>query len=218
MEADEKQLRLILISPEKDFPEEQGLVMEMFRMGLTQYHVRKPKYSTEKLRRYLSKFDVRYHNRIIIHTHHELAASFQLKGIHLTERHRKKHKFFNWFMLKYLKYKRPDLQISTSFHVVNSLRHYNPLYRYVFLNPIFESISKLGHKSSFNESILRESIAKSKYKVIALGGITADKLEEVVNFGFYGFGLLGIVWQGNDPIAEYKKVLDKCKELNITVC
>lgn len=121
-------------------------------------------------------------------------------------------------MLKYLKYKRPDLQISTSFHVVNSLRHYNPLYRYVFLNPIFESISKLGHKSSFNESTLRESIAKSKYKVIALGGITADKLEEVVNFGFYGFGLLGIVWQGNDPIAEYKKVLDKCKELNITVC
>lgn len=214
----DKPLRLILVSPEKDYPEEQGLVMEMFRMGLGQYHVRKPKYSTEKLKRYLSKFDPRYLDRIVIHTHHELAAEFKIKGIHLTEKHRKNSKLLTWFMMKYLKYRRPDLQVSTSFHVIQSLKSYNPQYRYVFLNPIFESISKLGHKSTFNENSLRAALQKTKYKVIALGGVTAEKLEEVRDYGFAGFGLLGVVWQSNDPIQEFKKVLDRCKELNITIC
>jgi thiamine-phosphate pyrophosphorylase len=218
MQSEEKPLKVILVSPEKDYPEEHGLVMEMFRLGLSQYHVRKPKYSTEKLKSYLSKFDPKYIDRIVIHTHHELAAQFKIRGIHLTERHRKNNKLFNWFMLKYLKYRRPDLQISTSFHVIHSLKYYHPRYRYVFLNPIFESISKLGHKSTFNENSLRAALQKTKYKVIALGGVTADRISEVKDYGFAGFGLLGIIWQGDDPIAEYKKVIDKCKELNLPVC
>ncbi len=215
---DDKPLRLILISPEKDYPEEQGITMELFRLGLSQYHVRKPKYSTEKLKSYLSKFDVKYHDRIVIHTHHELATSFKLKGIHLTERHRKDNKLYMWFMLKYLHYRRPDLQISTSFHVITSLKNYHPKYRYVFLNPIFESISKLGHKSTFNETSLRAALQKTKYKVIALGGVTADKIKDVQDYGFSGFGLLGIIWQSPDPIQEFKNIIERCKELNIAVC
>ena len=86
----------------------------------------------------------------------------------------------------------------------------------MFLNPIFESISKIGYKSTFNEHSLREGLKKTKYKVIALGGVTYDKIDDVVNFGFHGFGLSGTLWLNDNPVKEFQRITEKCKELDIT--
>jgi len=210
-------MKVVVVSPEKELAEEQGMVQEMFRLGLRNYHVRKPKYSTDKLRSYLSKFDERYLDRIVIHTHHELATQFKVKGIHLTERHRKKKAFRTWLTMKWVKFRRPDIQVTTSFHVIQSItRNHNPEYRYVFLNPIFESISKIGYKSTFNDDSLREALKKTKYKVLAMGGVTFDNIDRVIDFGFHGFGLVGTLWQNENPVKEFQRITEKCKELDIT--
>jgi len=208
-------MRMVVVSPEKDYPEEHGLVQEMFRQGLRTYHVRKPKYTTERLKSYLSKFDPKYLDRLVIHTHHELATQFKIKGIHLTERHRKKNKFRSWIIMKYIKYRRPEIQITTAFHVIHSITRMTARYNYVFLNPIFESISKVGYKSTFNDDSLIRGLTKTKYNVLAMGGVTHDNIEKVKEFGFKGFGLLGTLWQSADPVKEFLKVIDKCKELEI---
>ncbi|HZG00353.1 MAG TPA: thiamine phosphate synthase [Chitinophagales bacterium] len=210
-------MKIIVVSPEKELLEEHGLVQEMFRLGLQVYHVRKPKYSTEKLRSYLEKFDKRFRDRLVIHTHHELAIPYKVKGVHLTERHRKKLKFKSWITMQWVRYRRPDIQVSTSFHVIQSiLKNYNPKYRYVFLNPIFDSISKIGYKSTFNEHSLRDALQKTKYKVIAMGGVTHDNIDKVADMGFAGFSLAGTLWLHDNPVGEFKRITEKCKELDIT--
>ena len=82
---------IIVMSDTKDIDNEQKMINEMFESGLEILHIRKPKYSTQELRTYIEKINKKFHNRIVIHSHHELCISLKLRGIHLTERHRKKN-------------------------------------------------------------------------------------------------------------------------------
>src|SRR5262249_27530774 len=107
-------MKIVVISNTTDMDGEHEMVHQMFEAGLEYFHIRKPKYSTEDLRKYLDKIDKKYRDRIIIHTHHELCIPYKLKGIHLTNRHKKKRFLQTWLMMKYIKFKRPDIQVTTS--------------------------------------------------------------------------------------------------------
>lgn len=206
-------MKIILISNTSDIDNEHLILQQLFEAGLEHFHIRKPKYSTARLKKYLDKIDRKYRNRVVIHTHHELAVPYNLKGIHLTNRHRKSRFLQTWFMLKYIKFRKPDIQITTSFHVISSLLRYNPEYAYIFLSPIFDSISKVGYKNTFSEATLKEGLAKTKFQVIAMGGVKYEVMEKVKEFGFHGFALLGGIWNNPDPVAEFKRIVDKCKLL-----
>ena len=208
-------MRLILISDSKEFDEELDILHELFEAGLENFHIRKPKMSTRSLRKYISSIDKKFHKHIVIHSHHELAAEFHIKGIHLTESHKSKNFLSTWLKLKYIAYKRGDIQVSTSFHALHSLRNYKSEYSYVFLSPIFDSISKVGYRNRFNEDTLEKAIKASQYKVIAMGGIDETKIEKIHEYGFDGFALLGGIWQSNNPVEEFKKILSKCRTLNL---
>src|SRR4051812_23918133 len=80
-------MKLFLITPSTDVPDEQGLVTKMFESGLTTLHLRKPKHSTHQLTEYIKEIPSHFHNRIVIHSHHKLALKFHLKGIHLSSTH-----------------------------------------------------------------------------------------------------------------------------------
>lgn len=66
---------------------------------------------------------------------------------------------------------------------------------YVFLSPVFDSISKPGYPSAFAPEYLKENLQKRRVPVIALGGITAEKVAECRKMGFRGVALLGHVWE-----------------------
>lgn len=66
---------------------------------------------------------------------------------------------------------------------------------YVFLSPVFDSISKPGYPSAFTPEYLKENLQKRRIPVIALGGITAEKVAECRKMGFRGVALLGHVWE-----------------------
>lgn len=206
-------MKVVVISDTSELEGEHEMLHQMFEEGLEFFHLRKPKYSTPKLRSYLEKINPQYRNRVVIHTHHELALPFHLKGIHLTDRHRKKKFLQTWFMLKYLRYKRPDIEVSTSLHLINSIMRYNPEFDYVFLSPIFDSISKVGYKNTFSEATLRDALKKTKYEVVAMGGVNYDVLEKVKDYGFKGFALLGSIWTNPDPVGEFKRVMEKCRQM-----
>jgi thiamine-phosphate pyrophosphorylase len=85
---------------------------------------------------------------------------------------------------------------------------------YVFLGPIFRSISKQGYspKISLNEifslfsSGRLNSLAKIP-KVYALGGIRKKKMLRLSEVGFSGVALLGSVWGSRDPLKSIKDFL-----------
>ena len=82
---------------------------------------------------------------------------------------------------------------------------------YVFLSPVFDSISKTGYAAAFPDGAeLSDRLICSRYPVYALGGVTRERLEEVHALGFAGAALLGAVWEAADPVAEFQAASRAC--------
>lgn len=80
---------------------------------------------------------------------------------------------------------------------------------------MFDSISKAGYKSAaFDPAAVRAAAASpGAPELIALGGITADNLEEAARMGFGGAAVLGGVWGAGDPVAACERLLRACEAL-----
>ena len=68
-------------------------------------------------------------------------------------------------------------------------------YDYVFLSPIFDSISKVGYNSAFTEDMLRDASVKGiiDEKVVALGGVTFEKISYLKELNFGGAAMMGVL-------------------------
>lgn len=117
-----------------------GILLNMFEQGLETYHVRKKTFSTRQLKNSLDEIPVKYHNRIVIHSHHELALQYNLRGIYISRSH-KKRKIRLWLMEKWLKFRRSGLTISTTIRNLEDIIDVLPRYNYIFLSPVFDSLS-----------------------------------------------------------------------------
>ena len=88
--------------------------------------------------------------------------------------------------------------ISRSCHSLEEIIEYKPVCDYVFLSPIFQSISKEGYGSGFSLDGLRNAKGIIDDKVIALGGICSQTITKLRDIPFGGVAVLGALW-GNDP-------------------
>jgi thiamine-phosphate pyrophosphorylase len=159
---------------------------------------------------YLSRIPEEFHNRIVIHSHPKLALKFNLKGIHLTSKIRKS-KFKFWYVKRFVVAKKKQLTVSTSLHHLTHLDSYDPLFNYVFLSPIFDSISKKDYQSGFNEFTLKKGLERTKYSVYALGGVELANIQKVKEYGFAGVALVGSIWTAADPVQAFKEIKEKCR-------
>lgn len=146
-------------------------------------HLRKPSASAEEYARLLQSVPQRFLNRVCLCDHFELADQFEVGGVHLGGR-----------QPSYSGGRR--LRVSKSCHGFSELEHIRD-YAYVFLSPIFNSISKVGYNAAFSQD---ELVAASRShlineKVVALGGINAETLPLLSDLGFGGVAVLGIVWK-----------------------
>lgn len=113
-------------------------------------------------------------------------------------------------MTRYLKMRRPGFAITTGYHTISSLKSNDYLFEYVFLSPVFDSISKIGYRSTFNEDSLKQAVHASACKVIALGGIDEGKIEKAAQLGFDGVALLGAIWSAADPVDKFQVIQKLC--------
>jgi len=204
--------KLIVISSTDGFEHEIAHVQRMFEEGLELFHLRKPKFSTKKMRSYLEKIGSDYHSRIVIHSHHELCASFQLHGIHFTKKHLQRNFAARWLKTKYLKLVRKEITLSVGLHTISDLKTKNNKYDYVFLSPIFKSISKVGYSGTFNEDSLSQALKKTSYTVFAMGGVDEDKIERAMELGFSGAAVLGSIWKSKEPVEKFIQLQTRCRQ------
>ncbi len=199
-------MQLIVISDTKFSLREAELVTQLFSQGLSIFHLRKPRASKSQLITYIKNIPEEFRDRIIIHTHHSLALSYKLKGIHISRRH-KKSKFSTWLNIKYYLWRKPQLYVTTSFHnIADLLDEMSYSYNYVFLSPVFDSISKKGYLSNFTELQITTTLEKTKCKVIALGGVDDEKVVKAQKLGFSGVAVVGYIWESDDPVQSYIKI------------
>jgi thiamine-phosphate pyrophosphorylase len=58
--------------------------------------------------------------------------------------------------------------------------------------------------ATFEEAALEQAIRKSTIPIIALGGVSADKIPHLHRLGFAGVATIGTVWESADPIASFE--------------
>jgi len=207
-------MKLIVISNATKNEGEAVLVTKLFENGLETFHVRKPKFSTRELEAYLKAIPRAYHSKLVIHSHHMLALKFDLKGIHLTKSH-KQRKWKTSAQMRWLKFKKPGLLISTSFRKLASLFEETFAYDYVFLSPVFDSLTS-KYQSGFTEHSLKITFEKTKYKVVARGGTDVNCLQKVDSIGFAGVAFYSALWNKKEPLEEFEAIVSRCRELGIT--
>lgn len=189
---------IVLIAPEKDIPNEIEILHKLFEEGLTHYHLRKPDKGYEEHMAYLQAIDTKYHDRIVVHYFHELMNEFQLKGIHLQEEPRRQLK-------KHLEtyvhsFKEKGKTVSSSFHEPETIEECSVLFDYHLLSPVFSSISKEGYEGrGFKVTHINKTI-------VGMGGVSEETIAETLKLGFKGVGVLGGIWNANDPIKSFKGI------------
>lgn len=92
-----------------------------------------------------------------------------------------------------------------SCHSLEDVLERKLMFDYIFLSPIFDSISKRGYRAAFSEATLREARDSGiiDERVVALGGVTMGHLTIVRQLGFGGAAFLGDVWQYSSDIRMF---------------
>ncbi len=82
---------------------------------------------------------------------------------------------------------------------------------YLFLSPIFDSISKSGYQSNHTLASVKQWLQSRERTaaIIALGGICESNIAEIESCGFSGAALLGAIWNEGDPYENYEQIINK---------
>lgn len=160
----------------------------LFRNEVDIVHLRKPsspQYLRSISRRLSTMCGDDLRSRLAVHDFFDIAQEFGFGGVHLNSKHPVPPR--GWLG-----------RVSRSLHSVDELQQIeeemtsgNQRYGYVTLSPIYDSISKAGYSSNFDIQLLSPLLKKSHTPVIALGGVTPDKFQELMDAGFAGAAMLG---------------------------
>ncbi len=196
-------MKLVLISYPDFFKEETNLVSSLLERYEFTFHLRKPKAEKNDLINYLNKIPSHLHHKIAIHNEIEVFKQFALKGIHFSSMKRTMAKQFSGFV-----------RTGTSCHSVKELNELNSCFHYVFLSPVYPSISKKGYLGNADLlSDMKKNFVKNKnMELYALGGIDASKINELKQFEFDGIAVLGSVWT-DQPEAEKNEIESNLQEI-----
>ena len=195
---------LILFTSEEHQSDEKEQLIHFFENGLPLLHVRKPGMAEEELKGWLSQFEEKHLRKMVLHQHHHLAEVFPVKGIHLKENFRSKKEG----LVEYIeRFQSNGLTVSSSFHDFQKVKSEASAFDYVFLSPVFTSVSKRGYEGQiFN-------VENIPYKVIAVGGIEAEKIPRAKELGYAGVAVLGAVWLAENKNQVFTEIYNEYRNV-----
>jgi thiamine-phosphate pyrophosphorylase len=194
--------RLIVISSPDPILSETEKITALFKAGLTTFHLRKPGMSKADMEKIIIAIPLKYRSRIVIRDHFSLVKKYELQGMHFTERERKKGTILRI----------AGKTCSASLHALADAFMLRDQFDYVFISPVFDSISKSALKQQFDLAIVRtfmkeyDQLPGKNAGVIALGGVNEKNVRSVKKAGFDGAALLGAVWKSKDPVKAFLKI------------
>ena len=166
------------------FDGEAEQIVQLLHSSVDLIHIRKPESKAEELERLIMSIPSEYYPRLVLHDHHELAMKYHLHGVHLNGRNPQPPQ--GW-----------EGSVSKSCHSLEEVKEWKEKCDYVSLSPIFDSISKQGYHAAFSSTEIEEASRQGiiDKKVLALGGVTFNKIDDVLRMGFGGGMILGDAWK-----------------------
>ena len=223
-----------MVTREDFFPGEAKLIRQMFDLGLDWLHLRKPGSGEDDYRALLMELSPYERSRTVLHEHYNLATELAAGGIHANSRHPFPFKPTGERSAKFADERGetafPDMShsgptatysgptaaysgptaamLSVSCHSLEELSAHKAKFDYLFLSPIFDSISKKGYSGRFTREQLLEARDNGLIdkKIIALGGITAGNIPIIRELGFGGVAVLGSVWFSPSPVTSFEEL------------
>lgn len=180
-------MKLMLLSYPEFFAGENDILCSLMDKYEFTFHLRKPNASNRDYDIFMQSIPKEFHNRIVLHGAYNLQQKYQVKGLHFSTIHRN----IAW-----------NIKIhgtkSTSCHSVAKARTQDGTFNYLFLSPVFKSISKPGYTGNLDMPEVKAYLSEQRRtQIIALGGIDETKIQELKNYMFDGVAVLGAVWTNN---------------------
>lgn len=197
-------MKLIVITYPESLEHEVSTIHDLFEHGLELLHVRKPGQDVSSTEQFLRQLNPAYYNRVVLHQHHELASKFNIRRLHFNE-HTRQSKTEDEF--RHLK--ESGFTLSTSVHSDTPPETISAHFDYALCGPVFASISKPGYGHDHADLSWMHAF-RNKLPLIAVGGISPEKLGQLETMGFRGAALLGIIWKNT---SESVKQLEECQQL-----
>ena len=179
-------MKISAITPPHAIENEVVIIKRLLENSVDIVHLRKHQFEFEGvdviayLHEILSALTCEERSKIIIHDYPTLYEEFSLKGIHINKNITSLPEGYNGFKTR-------------SCHSFEEIERYKNEYDYLFLSPIFDSISKPEYKTPFSHQALQKASLKGiiNKKVIALGGVTFDKIPYLQSLNFGGVAMIG---------------------------
>lgn len=174
---------IIVITPENEVPGEARRITQLLDNERVDFvHLRHPGALAADVKRIIEDVPHRLRTRLRLHGHFELVLEFNLGGLHLNGRCPSAPTGYTG-------------SLSRTCHSVDEVKACTASgeYDYVTLSPIFPSISKPGYGGdAFSADDLSRITPEDR--VVALGGITPERIEQLKRYNFIGYAYLGHIW------------------------
>lgn len=196
----------IIITLPYIFAGETRLVSALSRRTGGYIHLRKPDETRERTEEWIKELLAAGADpdRLTLHHYPELAVKYSLGGVH----------FGYGNFVGVLDMLPPVSRLSVSCHSWEEARQVAEDVDYLFISPVFDSISKPGYMGSAELSAAYEIGEAVASKTVALGGVTAGNLRAVRDAGFGGAAALGSVWKfADDGSPDTEATADYYAEL-----
>jgi len=195
-----KDFLLAVITTPECWPGEEDVLEGLLEAGLQKLHIRKPGGGAERAQ-LLDRLATRWASRLVLHGRQHIVQLAKGYGISQVHAHWGKP----WE-------KDEGVALSASLHSWDEVRSVTPgRLEYVFLSPLFDSISKPGYRAG--EGILQRPAGVAPCGVIGLGGIDVHTIGQVMEHGWDGVAVLGAIWgKRGQAIERFKAIKEIINE------
>ena len=193
----------ILITLPRILKNEAETLAALCGAGVSVIHIRKPEASEPEIEELLKTLQAlgADMSRLTIHYNEPLARKYGLGGVYLR-------------IEELLAGAGEGLRRSCSAHGWTEAERAATDADYVFLSPLFDSISKPGYRSAIDPAEAAERLRRRKGRIVALGGIRPANIARVRRIGFDGAAVLGAAWSADEKAVNTERTLKNYHILN----
>ena len=191
----DQEFQIVIITSPRFFPGEAEMLSLLLGGLDCRVHLRKPGCTERQMRGLIEALPEEFRPELTLQDHLSLVPEYGVGGVHPTSRFPVVPE--GWSGL-----------VSRSCHSLGEVAMCRDA-DYVFLSPVFDSISKSGYSSAFTDEQLR-SAPEIDGHVYALGGVRPEHFPLLAEYGFGGAALLGHVWRDCSP-EGMRKVIEEIK-------
>jgi thiamine-phosphate pyrophosphorylase len=173
---------LAILSLPGGFAGEADTLEALLEAGVDRLHLRKPEMKVAELEALVRRLAPRWGERLVLHGPRavELAMWYGVQQVHGVD---------------------GGMKMSRSVHSWEEFSRLPAGLEYAFISPVFDSISKKGYMA--NSSLLQRPVNELPCRPMALGGVGAGTIGELLKAGWTGTAVLGWIWE--EPGAAVRR-------------